>query len=1249
MSILINNYPIFEDNQVLTSGQLNQLHNYLDEQTRLTRSCLIGMGIACGLELELSTDEGTAIIIKEGIGISSEGFLIKLCPASRSCTTVQYRPYTLPNDIVYTPFQDELFVQDIDLYELLTANAETDEEDIIVPLSEEFLKDKVVLLFLECLDKDLKSCLGKSCDELGVDRIFTLRKLLINVADLDKVNKRSNGGRQDDLFIEKYNLKDISLPRVFFDTISTLHYVSLANSYAKAIDEIGPELGKLLSETYVVYEPILKDVYNGNPFESPIIQDVYKTIESYFDGGVEPVWRGMQYLYDFFKDLILAYKEFKDCAYDLMLQCCPDMTRFPRHLMLGKAIVEQRDKCEIDKYRHSFTQPPIYNHQNYLLAKTISLHKRIVLLLEKFSFEKLANTEKLEMKITPSCEKKSKLSLRSIPFYYDSKSKSTFEKLENLELEWSYERNYKQCQVEDKENNALNVSYDNNKIQESFITPLTTPLDFDIDQFDFLRIEGLLGKEISDAYSFTQKIKRLKNLSYDVRVVHIGDVLEEDYKIRPNCIYNELQPIYEIWRNKFIYCLVGLSRLTDISRFAATNSDSLATTNDSFETNQAGRAAFSNDDLNTIKNFSTKVNRDNWSMVVEEVLYKTSSLNKRENINRVSENLNLVSVAVGRQTISGLFQELENCMIQLRENTPEDFQSFDFEKWLELYKCPLNIYVEILKLISARYQRGQVNVQLNTYFLLFCQLHGLIRNLAIFPYIDIRILYNTLKVKIDAYNESNEFSNFVKQNTGTSHKAGTAPGQTFIVLYQTEFSDEYRKSILPKIGEYLKEQEVSNDVIRQIEQIDKENLGKVLGDFQLPYLCCSPCDQIDTKSAQLDPFAPPIIETVPIRQVDANATNGLEFFEYNIVKEKLFHEVYELDRYKANLTSVAKYGDATIEYTPSDLNSNVNIQYLNYIVDVSKVTVAANNTEDAYLIDEFTYEIIHQQTGEIIDSSVITILVPIIEIRTQGIKVGVTGRVITRSDGVLIGISQATIAFDKFPDLKTSSIDNGDFTISTLSDILPNGIHDITVFANGYFPKTISVTINNDIPFVTVELVPIVIFTPVLTDFINVIEADVNADSTITLVNDFRTTDLANRENIKELIEKEGGSRSSLNKVEEALSMFSKDSSLTTGKMNTIFAITRDNLLAEIKGATGVSKKNKLEGLKTMTTAYLDRLILTEPKGLSTVSKKTLSETAKLIKSNKVNMKGELKKWFTTKDKLIGNKITNVIRNNFKI
>ncbi|MBP6827175.1 MAG: hypothetical protein KA165_11505, partial [Saprospiraceae bacterium] len=50
-------YPVFEANQVLTNRHLNQGFNYHDEQERLTRANLIGIGIVCGLEVEIG---GTA-------------------------------------------------------------------------------------------------------------------------------------------------------------------------------------------------------------------------------------------------------------------------------------------------------------------------------------------------------------------------------------------------------------------------------------------------------------------------------------------------------------------------------------------------------------------------------------------------------------------------------------------------------------------------------------------------------------------------------------------------------------------------------------------------------------------------------------------------------------------------------------------------------------------------------------------------------------------------------------------------------------------------------------------------------------------------------------------------------------------------------------------------------------------------------------------------------------------------------------
>ena len=70
-----NNYPVFEDNQVLSSANLNQIVNYLDEQERLTRANLIGIGIVCGLEVTWNADDAT-IRLSKGCGVTSEGYLI---------------------------------------------------------------------------------------------------------------------------------------------------------------------------------------------------------------------------------------------------------------------------------------------------------------------------------------------------------------------------------------------------------------------------------------------------------------------------------------------------------------------------------------------------------------------------------------------------------------------------------------------------------------------------------------------------------------------------------------------------------------------------------------------------------------------------------------------------------------------------------------------------------------------------------------------------------------------------------------------------------------------------------------------------------------------------------------------------------------------------------------------------------------------------------------------------------------------
>ena len=65
MELSFDHFPVFEANQVLTSGHLNDAFDYLDQQTRQTRANLIGIGIVCGLEIKLDSSAGTAITLSK--------------------------------------------------------------------------------------------------------------------------------------------------------------------------------------------------------------------------------------------------------------------------------------------------------------------------------------------------------------------------------------------------------------------------------------------------------------------------------------------------------------------------------------------------------------------------------------------------------------------------------------------------------------------------------------------------------------------------------------------------------------------------------------------------------------------------------------------------------------------------------------------------------------------------------------------------------------------------------------------------------------------------------------------------------------------------------------------------------------------------------------------------------------------------------------------------------------------------------
>ena len=72
-------YSKFNKNQVLTETQLNGFLDYFDDQDRLTRTSLSGVGIVCGFKVSVhGTNDSRSIKITQGRGVTTDGDLIAL-------------------------------------------------------------------------------------------------------------------------------------------------------------------------------------------------------------------------------------------------------------------------------------------------------------------------------------------------------------------------------------------------------------------------------------------------------------------------------------------------------------------------------------------------------------------------------------------------------------------------------------------------------------------------------------------------------------------------------------------------------------------------------------------------------------------------------------------------------------------------------------------------------------------------------------------------------------------------------------------------------------------------------------------------------------------------------------------------------------------------------------------------------------------------------------------------------------------
>lgn len=823
MSQLTNSYPVFEGNQVLTSSQLNQMVTYLDEQNRLTRVKLIGSGVVCGLELKLDTTANPPLInISKGLGVSSEGYLMSL----GDCLINRYRSYQLPANFPYPPFVNpDTKLQDVELYELISIDTDIEDGTPAHFLNEPsgFLDDKVVILFMETVDSDLKSCLGRSCDDRGMNRTFTIRALLVSKSELElKIIPRTcvpNGTLNTKYELPKFIIRN---PRFEPNTVQSSNYNEFSKNYVNQIlgngfiSDFSPSNNTLyqslfnaLRQTYTDFAGILAPVYNGNNPFAGLPNSTWTNFLNQQSSG--PRYLGIQYFYDFIKDLILAYNEFYDAAFELMSECCPDMNCFPKHLLLGEVI--SGETCVPSRYRNYFTPSPAVVENTDTLERLIMLHKRMVLMTQKFNLNIInnpsttpvpPNTLGQALLITPSNEKRDPLGERAIPYYYRINEESS---LGTLGENWSY--NFiKECL---SRHGLKPMAYGNQDVvQVKDQGPVLTPLFYDTDQYNFLRIEGAIRQDYVAVEQQLETIRAQFNLPFNFITVRLSGQPFDD--IRKRCNFDDIKTQYLMSRTKLKDLSCSLFDKIAVASGEGVRLKSFPSFINSFlrQANSGegvlGSVIQAQVGIQTIAAEAVAAKDSNLQERSALMILNTEEFAAAEGVSGMIE----VPIYATRRTMSQARTYLQTNLLELARRLnmictqflPFDFNEFDYgytgttpnkkdgfiQTYLSAKQYAINCTVAINQIFDlverSRKQSNSPSLYSNVvlYFTnLMESLNLLITDNEYRPLTTLYYLYQ-YRLQYLTVNDPQLFSNFIKKHPGASHQAGVPKGGTYVMV-----------------------------------------------------------------------------------------------------------------------------------------------------------------------------------------------------------------------------------------------------------------------------------------------------------------------------------------------------------------------------------------------------------------------------------------------------------------------------------
>lgn len=543
MDIIDDAYPVFAVNQVLTNAHLNDLFDYLDEQSRLTRANLIGIGVVCGLEVEFNGSD--TIRLTRGCGITSEGYLIV---EPKDIDLVAVRPYVLPADLGYPPFVDTTKKPpQLPLWELL----DDEDEDGAVPLTDPRLglDQKAVLLFLELRRDAQRTCLPNDCDDRGARVTATLRRLLVDIAVLDTITKAADASSTDlgaDL-TERLQLPDLRMPRFDVPNTSPVETAEVLRGFQKVFRDhrLVKATTAALTSLYVAFRPVVKDLFPDNPFIK------LTSRFTFLDANVVTTAQVLflPYYWDLFDDLLAAYDEVRWAGVDLLCACCPPAELFPRHLMVGVLDPTTHDVAD---YRHAFVRSPAVGNCADRSRQVRQLFRRLVAMLADFT----EGAPDGGIKATPSRWGDVPLSAKAIPFYYAQRPDPSSPRLSPPGTPPLFEL-WDPVRTARRRANQIR-SYRAGEYEPAAPDFVTDPLRFDLEPDNFLRIEGHLGRNVLEVLNHLLSLRRSHRLPFEVVALRTG-AFDENVAPDPKeneCRFADLETLYATLRAEQICFLV---------------------------------------------------------------------------------------------------------------------------------------------------------------------------------------------------------------------------------------------------------------------------------------------------------------------------------------------------------------------------------------------------------------------------------------------------------------------------------------------------------------------------------------------------------------------------------------------------------------------------------------------------------------------------------------------------------------------